>query len=72
MKKGWKNGVPILSANRTPALLGTYRPQKSMKLSEVVVPAKISIACQKIERKSIYKGPRAVAFILAFIVISEA
>ena len=43
-----------------------------MKLSEVVVPAKISIAHQKIEKKSIYKGPRAVAFILAFIVISEA
>ena len=43
-----------------------------MKLSEVVVPAKISIASQRKWKKSTYKGPRAMAFILAFIVISEA
>ena len=46
-EKSWKKQMAFLSANQTPALLGTYRPQKLLKLSEVVVTAKILIASQK-------------------------
>ena len=40
-----------------------------MKLFEVVVYTKNPIAGQKMDQKSIYKGPRALALILAFIAI---
>ena len=42
-----------------------------MKLFEVVVYTKNPIAGQKIDQKSIYKAPRTVALILAFIAISK-
>ena len=43
-----------------------------MKLFVVVVPTKNLIVSQKNEQKFIYKGPGAVALILAFIAISKA
>ena len=43
-----------------------------MKLFVVEVPTKNPIASQKKWKKSIYKGPRAVALILALIASSKA
>ena len=56
---------------RTPSK-SCYAPQKCLKLFWVVVPTKNSIASQKIDQKSINKGPGALALILAFIAISKA
>ena len=72
VKKGWKNGVSFLSANRTPAVLGTYRPWKWTKLCGKIVHTKIPLAGEKMDKKSILKVPGAVSFILAFIAVSEA
>ena len=41
-----------------------------MNIFVVVVPTKNPIASQKMDQKSIYEGPGAVALILAFIAIS--
>ena len=43
-----------------------------MKLFVVIVPTRNSIGKQKIDQKSINKGPGALALILAFIAISKA
>ena len=70
-KKPEKSGdpVPVYSAHPSKSCHGH---PKWMKLFVVVVPTKNSITSQKMDQKSIYKGPGAVALILAFFASSKA
>ena len=69
MEQCKKNVVAFVSPNRTAAILGTKSPQKLMKLFEEADPTNNPIAGKKNDQKSIYKGPRALALILALIAI---
>ena len=76
--KGWKSKKctkiwgEALPVQFRPSNNFWYRQQKYMKLFLLVGPTKNPITSQKNQQNCIYKGPGAVALILAFIAISKA
>ena len=71
-KKRSKKLSHLSTVSRTAAVLGTFKPLNLMKFIQVVAPPKNPTAGKKMWPNSTYKGPRALALILAFTAVSKA